>query len=321
MKAEGRPQGTGTPERMTWRVADHGTTSENDSQSLWWAAGIAQSRGQEVLAEIYKTRARRAEYLEEYERIRLIPLKPIKLPPIPGRWSQRQMSESFYRGSSQKNSDTRACGVLRFGRENGDRTVIYRMKCGQRTCSECRPKVIAAKVDPLPDEMFALEVEREAWPTLDRKLRRWRAAGKAGDFARIPLDSTRLLIVSDARIGNVINRETVRDFMLDAESVHGQITASKAWQPNASSPSEGFVDEGRVTSSPEWIIRRTRRLGIPPDVDAAMSMFDFGLTTNAEHADLRQAVGVETDAEFWARTTSRRPHGDTLARMTLARVA
>lgn len=338
MKARGRAFQPGTLQIDRDDDHRHGTTTENGSHALWWAAGIALSHGQERLAEILETRARREEHLEEYDRIRSIPLKPIKLPPVPGRWTRSlgitsggattEMSESLYGGSPKRNSDTRTCGVLRFGRKNGESTFVYRVKCGQRTCAECRPKVIAAKVDPLPDEMYALEVEREAWPTLDRKLRRWRAAGKVGDYARIPLDGTRLLIVSNAKIGNPIKRASVESFMLEAESRDGQITASKAWQP-AHAGSEtpdtvsavSFVDEGRVTASPEWMIRKARRLGIPPDIDAGMATFDFGPTTDEEHDQLRLAFGVETDAEFWSRTNPRRPRGAAIARMSLARAA
>jgi hypothetical protein len=107
--------------------------------------------------------AQRAEWLEEYDRVRAIPLKPVVLPPVPGAW-RKPVSEFLSPGSSKRNSDTRTCGVLRFGRKNGDRTFIYRMKCGQRTCASCRQKVIAAKVDPLPERLYALEIERESWP-------------------------------------------------------------------------------------------------------------------------------------------------------------
>ena len=103
--------------------------------------------------------------------------------------------------------------------------------------------------------------------------------------------------------------------------MNGQITASRAWQPKASGAVDGFIDEGRVTSSPEWMIRKARTLGIPPEIDAAMSVFDFGLTSDEEHAALREVIGVETDAQFWARTRAARPRGDALARMALARAA
>ncbi len=121
-----------------------------------------------------------------------------------------------------------------------------------------------------------------------------------------------------AKVDNPITRDAVQGFMLDAESHDGQITASKAWQPRRDKPvNEGFVDEGRVTSSPEWVIRKARRLGIPPEVDREFTTFDFGPTTCSEHEQLRDAIGVETDAEFWSRTRSRRPRGDSLA-LTLA---
>jgi hypothetical protein len=111
--------------------------------------------------------------------------------------------------------------------------------------------------------------------------------------------------------------------MTRAQSRDGQITASKAWQPRQGSvestePSDGFEDQGRVGSSPEWIVRKARRIGIPPEIDAEFNTFDVGLTTDEEHEHLRRIAGVESDADFWSRQRARRPHGDTLARMALA---
>jgi hypothetical protein len=104
-------------------------------------------------------------------------------------------------------------------------------ECVRRSCATCGPRLIAAKVEPLPDTMFAVEIGRAGWPSLARKLCAWRAHGDAGDFVRIPLDRTRLLIASDAPIGDPIDRTTIHELMLAAVPADGQITASKAWQP------------------------------------------------------------------------------------------
>jgi hypothetical protein len=107
------------------------------------------------------------------------------------------------------------------------------MTCRARSCAACGPRVVAAKVVTIPESLYAREIERADWPTLYDNLRDRRARGQAGDYARIPLDDTRLLIVSNANIGGGrIEREAVREFMLLADARDGQITASRAWQPH-----------------------------------------------------------------------------------------
>ncbi len=341
MNARGRALKPGTPERMTWRVDSQGTSAPLDAHGLQWAAGIARVRGDDHRYRVLRARAQRLEWFDELDRLaRWQPTRP-----APVSWPLLEelgaaicsrsvdpdhpsdtVSESSGVSSAPTNSDTRPCGFYRFGRKHGTNTFIYKVKCGRRTCTNCGPKVIAAKVKPLPQTMFAIEIERADWPTLERKLNRWRARGDLGDFVRIPLDAIRLLIASDAAIGNPIARTTVRDLMLDANPADGQITASKAWQPNRDvEHSEGFEDRGRVSAPIKWVVRKARQIGIPPeihgrDIDTADAL-DFGPTDDVEHDALRRIAGVESDADFWASTRVRRSHGDTLARMTLARAA
>jgi hypothetical protein len=214
------------------------------------------------------------------------------------------------------------CGVMRWGKRYG-RRMMYRRLCGHRGCPRCGPWVAKQRALAIPEDLalYACELTRAEWGALRRKLNRKRDRGEAGDFTRIPLADERLLIVSDAAIGAPITREQVRDVIEGlSTTAYGNLRSSDAWTPRQTEAPEGFVDEGVVTSSVEWIERKAEQLRIPVRRDEVLQRWRFGSDnvplTADEDAALTRAAGVVSDAEYWEqmrRIGRGTPGGRTLA--------
>lgn len=309
---------------MTWRVADHGTTSENDSQTLWWDAGIARSHGWDELADRLERQAREAEWVVEAAKAAAW-VPRTKLPAFNLlNDAQREIMRNGERGTvtdlpsrhmptdlpMSKNvvslrsgttdldtaSPRRPCGVRHLLRVGGSRTVRRRFLCGARRCANCRPRVLARKANAVTGErLYARQVERgNEWVALDKRLRRLRTKGEAGEYMRIPLDHDRLLIVSDAEIGPPISRETMSSYIDEAEVAHGSITSSKGWRPDKVPISDDIVDEGEITSSDEWVTKVATRMGLDPAVISDEGDIDFGETTDEQHERIKRAACVRS---------------------------
>ncbi len=311
------------------REASHRLAAPVSAQELEELAGLARLRGDHGrAAELEAAALRKSEQLRwsrEIEQVRA--WTPASADPSLSAQQRRDLesfiaeavrsavSESVVSARSKTDSDTRPpserCGVWRFGRWDGSGTRLYHARCHRRSCPDCKPVVIERKLDAVPDrdDLVAVEITRDSWPTLERRLRRHRAAGKAGDYVRIPRPGQLLLIVTDdPELGRPISREAVERLMLEAEPRDGAITASASWRGRLRGEApEGFVDEGKATARPEWVQEiAVRKLGLSPSWSRDGSCLDFGLTTEAEHrrlwfvAQVVQDNGGLTDAQYRA---------------------
>ena len=192
----------------------------------------------------------------------------------------------------------RQCGLLRYGRLNGTHTMFYRPRCGSRRCVHCRPHVVTKKMTRISDEVIYGQITTAAAFAngLRAQLARARKRGDTGDYMRIPVSSTQILIVSDAEIGFPIHVSIIKQYMLDAVSAWGSITSSEAWRAKKLVPSGDFVDEGVVTVSVAEIAHTAKRLGLRPYETAHSVSYR---TTPAQHWGWRMLAKVCTYAEYW----------------------
>lgn len=314
------------------------------AEDLDLLAGLARLRGDHDRAAELEAAALRASDRDRWAweleaAARWVPADPIpELVEAERRRPTPAVSKSLVRSLSKEHSDARpivaTCGVHRFGRWEGSETRVYRAPCGSRSCAECGPKVIARKVAAIPEdrELHAIEIPRSAWPALERRLRRKRQRGEAGDYCRVPRVRTPedrqvapkagagdlLLIVTDAAdVGAPITLAQVGELMLRAKSADGAITASQAWRASTKGePPEGFVDEGRVTSTIEWLMKKATQMGLEPVRRG--QVIDFGATTPEQHARLSFVGQVLTDDEYARMKKGSGPSGRELASTVMA---
>lgn len=309
------------------------------AEDLDLLAGLARLRGDHDRAAELEAAALRASDRDRWAweleaAARWVPADPIpELVEAERRRPTPAVSESFVSRHQERDSDAAPivakCGIYRFGRWEGSETRVYRAACGSRSCAECGPKVIGRKLAAIPEdrELHAIEIPRSAWPALERRLRRKRQRGEAGDYCRVPRvrtpedrqgapkagDDDLLLIVTDAAdVGAPITLAQVGELMLQAKSADGAITASRSWRASAKGePPEGFVDEGRVTSTPEWLMKKATQMGLEP-VRRGL-LIDFGATTPEQHARLKFIGQVVTDDEYARLKKGSGPSGRELA--------
>lgn len=184
--------------------------------------------------------------------------------------------------------------MLRLGYRDPN-SVVYRPPCGSRRCTLCQPKVIEVKMERFPTvQLYAARVTKAEATRLKAQLRYQRKHDNPGDHCLIPVDYDRVLVVSDALIGEPITFVEVEDTMFESRSEWGAITFSKAWQgiPTTIEHSEGFVDCGPVSASLEWIEGQAERMGLVKEEHSTYIAYE---TTPEEHEALMliSGAGVE----------------------------
>jgi hypothetical protein len=144
---------------------------------------------------------------------------------------------------------------------------------------------------PVDVPLYAATMDRAEWKRLASQLAYQRKKGNAGEHGLVPTGYGMVLVVSDAVIGDPITLAAVEDAMYDSRSEWGKMTFSEAWRGEVT-PVEhtpGFVDDGPVTSSLEWIEHQAQRIGLNP-VERSTSI--SYRTTPEEHEALYQIAGV-----------------------------
>jgi hypothetical protein len=171
-----------------------------------------------------------------------------------------------------------------------------------RGCPVCGPLIVGRYVDAIPDgvTLYAHRIERADFGTLQRRLARYRAAGRPGDYQRVALSERRLVVLNDAGIGNPITRDQWREILLAADSEDGNFSASKAWRPERPAnraDNVGWVDVGVMTATIEEVVEVAEALAIPVRRDG--DSWKFGPCSEVQEAALLGAAQIVTKRRYW----------------------